>query len=126
MLEPALAEIVAAPFHQHGSKFIGINRLDKRYVLLDELFLQGDRMGRDDHAFFLPHGKIDRGQKIGKRFADSGAGFHQQMMLVRQRLLDGLGHFQLLGTKFISLPEPGAMAPSGERMESSAAGISTS
>ncbi len=40
LLQPALAEVVAAAFDQHGDKLIGIDRLQQGNVLVDKLFLQ--------------------------------------------------------------------------------------
>ena len=47
LLEPALAEVVAATLDQHGREFVGMDRPDQRDVLLDQLFLQRDGVGRD-------------------------------------------------------------------------------
>ena len=106
LLQAPPAEIIRAAFDQYGRELIGINRLKQRDIFLDQLLLEIDGVRRDDDAFFLPHGKIDRRQEIGERFADAGARFDQQMLPVFQCFADGACHLELLRTKFVSLGKP--------------------
>ena len=71
-------------------------------VFLVELFLEGDRVGGDDHLPRLVHGVDDAGQEVGEGFADAGAGFEQERLVALHRGGDGAGHFLLLGTMFES------------------------
>ena len=48
-----------------------------------ELFLQGNRVGRDDQLPRLIDGVDDSGNEVGERFADAGAGFEEQRSISR-------------------------------------------
>jgi hypothetical protein len=100
LFEAALAEVIAAAFDEDGGEFIGVDGLEERDVLVDELFLEGDGVGGDDDAFFVFDGEVDGGQEIGEGFADAGAGLDEEMMVLGEGFLDGGGHLQLLGTEF--------------------------
>ena len=94
------------PFHQHGGELVGIDRLEQRDVLVDELFLERDRVRGDDDAFLVLHRVVDRRQQIGERFADAGAGFDEQMFPVGHRLSDRGRHLELLGAILVALAQP--------------------
>src|SRR5689334_20767175 len=101
LLQTALAKVVAAALAEHGSEFVRIDGLDQRDVFLDELFLERDRVSRDDDALLVPHRKIDRWNQVRERFPHAGARFYEQMMAFVERLLDGRRHFQLLRAELI-------------------------
>ena len=71
--------------------------LQKWNVFVEKLFLQILRAGRDDDAL----ARANHRQQIGQGFSRAGAGFHDQVPLFFQRLLDRLRHLQLPAPKFI-------------------------
>ena len=58
-------------------------------------------MGGNDHTLVLSNGVINSGQQVCKRFADAGAGFDKQVMLIVDRILHGSGHLKLLRAMFV-------------------------
>src|SRR5438128_1535317 len=101
LFQSSLAEVVAASLDEHRGEFVGIQRLDERNILVDQLFLKRDSVRGDDDALFLPHREVDRGQKVGERLADARAGLDKQMMPVCESLLDRAGHLKLLRSMLI-------------------------
>ena len=92
-VEPPQAEVVAPPFHQHGRELARDHAFEQRQVLADELFLQADRVRRDDDlrpgrrcvaiaarpALRLQFGRRqNRRHQIGKALADAGARLDHQ------------------------------------------------
>lgn len=89
---------------------------------MNQLFLEADGVcGDDDAAFalfriffvvagfffvfggrFFALGCEDGGNEIGEAFADSGAGFGDQMFFGGDGLFDGLGHRQLFWSRFVA------------------------
>ncbi len=65
----------------------------RRDVALDELVLQGQGRGGDDHAPVVEQGR----DEVGQRLAGAGAGLDQQVLPARHRPGDGLGHLDLPG-----------------------------
>ena len=94
--EAARAEVIAASFDDHGAHlgFEGVGEVGD--ILLDQLVLQGDGVGGDDHA----HGVLERplhgGDEVGKGFARAGAGFHHQVLAFGEGMADRAQHFDLL------------------------------
>ena len=77
--------------------------------MLNQLFLQTDRVRRNDdapllavRASFRLSGE-NRGDQIGETLADTGPGFGDQMMTFRQCRFDSQCHFKLFRTWFIIL-----------------------
>ena len=112
--QPAEADVVRASLGEHGGELDRHDRVQERDVLVDQLFLQADRVRADDdaalvvffaRAAFLPGlpvgGREDGGNEIRKALADSRAGFHDEMPALSDRPADGLGHLQLLGARFV-------------------------
>ena len=62
-------------------------------VALDELVLEREGRGRDDHAPVVEQ----RRDEVGQRLAGAGAGLDQQVLAGRHRPGDGLGHLDLTG-----------------------------
>ena len=105
--QPPQAEIVSAPFHEHGGEFVRHDRPQQRNVLLNELFLQRDgvranrRSGESDglcRARFVGDGisrrpivdsssssgwlgcrRENRRHQIRKTLPHAGAGLDNQM-----------------------------------------------
>ena len=95
------AQIIVAPLHVADIQLafaIGKKRLlEKRNILVEELFLQILGAGRNDD----PLARSDDGHQISQSFARAGAGFHDQVTLFFQRLLHRLRHLQLSAAKFV-------------------------
>ena len=70
----------------------------KRNILVEELFLQVLGAGRDDDPF----ARANRRHQICQGLASPGAGFHDEMPLFFERLLDRLRHLQLSPAEFVS------------------------
>ena len=49
ILEPSQAQVVAASFDQHSREFTRDHTVEQRQVFPQQLFLQADRVGRDDN-----------------------------------------------------------------------------
>ena len=64
-----------------------------RDVALDELVLERQRRGRDDHAGVVQ----ERGDEVGQGLAGAGAGLDEQVLSTRERRADRLGHGHLAG-----------------------------
>ena len=95
-LKPMQAEVIAAAFHHSRGERVA-NRLgDDRQILVDDLFLQVFRAGRDEDAAAAQK----RGDQIGERLACSGARLDEQHAARLDRFSDGVGHRALRGTRF--------------------------
>jgi hypothetical protein len=96
------AQIIVAALHvadrePKAGRFPIQRLLDKRNVFVKELLLQIFCSRRNDDAFARP----DHGHQVRQRFASSCTGFHNQMPLFVERLLNGLRHLQLAPAEFI-------------------------
>jgi hypothetical protein len=90
-----------APFQERGLEFDGQQFLDKGNILVDELFLEGDGVGRDDRLAPRPH-RVEGGRdEIGQRFSDAGSGFDDQMTARPKGPRHLACHALLLGPVFI-------------------------
>ncbi len=69
------AQVVAATLDQFGAEIQAGGALQKGQVLADELFLQVDGVGRDDHPLFVVERPEDRRDQVGETLACAGAGF---------------------------------------------------
>ena len=65
---------------------------------MDELLLQADGVGRDDHPGLVTQCKFSGGQKIRHALAHPGASLDDQVFLVGERLRNTLKHGFLLST----------------------------
>lgn len=101
VVELLAAKIVVAAFHVADVQLgVAVRKkclLQKRDIFVEELFLQvlGAR-GYDDALTGANHGN-----QIGQRLACAGAGFHDEMALFGEGLLDSLGHLQLSAPEFV-------------------------
>ena len=127
-LETPEADVVAPPLHQDRAELDRQHRVEKRDVLVDQLFLEGDRMRRDDDAgpfavalvvvIEVPavlagaggfgvvlrlRGREDRGDEISKTLADAGSRLGEEMPPLGNGLRDGFGQFELLGPVLVGL-----------------------
>ncbi len=95
------AQIVVAPLHVADVELafaVGEKRLlEKRDILMEELFLQILGSGRNDDSL----AGANDGHQVGQSLARAGAGFDDQVTLFFQRLLDSLRHLQLSAAKFV-------------------------
>ena len=94
-LQTPLADVVAPPLDQNGAKRPGQHGGQERHVLVDNLFLQGDRVCADDHTPTLLGHVFDGGDEIGEALADPGARFHQKVLAFFKRLRHRVRHGQL-------------------------------
>ena len=88
------AEVVAAALH-----VADLQRAEEGFeegdVLEEELLLEVFGAGGDDDALLALAGEAQGGQKIGEGFAGAGAGFDDEVALVVEGGLDGVGHLVL-------------------------------
>ncbi len=101
VVELLAAQIVVAPLHVTDFELafaVGKKRLlEKRNILVEELFLQILGSGGNDDSL----AGANDGHQVGQGLARAGAGFDDQVTLLFQRLLDGLRHLQLSAAKFV-------------------------
>ena len=113
-LQPPGAEIVAAPLEHCERKLHRQHLLEHRQILLGQLLLQVDRVGRDHRLFVLANRMQDGRNQIGQAFADACAGLDDEVLAILQRLGHGDGHFLLLGAEFEIL-RPRQLATLGKK-----------
>ncbi len=94
-LKPMQAEVIAAALHHGGGERVANRLRDDRQVLVDDLFLEVLRAGRDEHA---PPAQQRRNQ-IGERLAGSGPGLDEQDGFRLDGVGDRVGHLALGGTR---------------------------
>ena len=92
-------QVVSAPLQQREFRPAG-EQLGKRVgqprqVAIDELALQRDGRGRDDHGFVGGDGACDRRYQVGQRLAGPGAGLHREVFTGVEGGRDRLGHLDL-------------------------------
>src|ERR1700692_4962365 len=103
VVELFAAEIIVATLHVAdgkpgaGSGFSEQCLLQKRDVLVEKLFLQIFRAGRNYHALT----GANHWQQIGERLSSTCAGLDNQVALFFQRLPACLRHLQLSAPKFV-------------------------
>ena len=76
--------------------------LQERDVLLDQLFLEVDRVGGDDHPLLVADRPERRGEQIGEGLPCSGSGLDYGDLLLVERLGEVHRHAGLLGTMLVS------------------------
>ncbi len=89
-VELVAAEVVGAAFHVADLQ-LAQERFEKGDVAEEELLLQGLGAGGDDDALAGAQG----GQQVGEGLAGAGAGFDDEVALLGESALDGLGHLEL-------------------------------
>jgi hypothetical protein len=61
-----------------STELVGNHRIEQRDVLVDQLFLQRDRVRADDHALAVREDALDRRNEVGEALARAGAGLDHQ------------------------------------------------
>lgn len=99
-LQPACAEIIGAALEHRVGEIYPQHLLQKRQILVHQLFLQVDRVGADDR--FLVHlcSIEDRRHQISHALAHTGAAFHDELVPAQQSFGYSYGHLLLLGAVF--------------------------
>jgi len=103
-LQPARAEIICAAFEHrkielHRFRQRAQNSRQHRQVFFRELFLQIDRVRRDDGLFPVRHGEQNRRDQVRQRFADARARLDREVLAVLQRPGHRHRHLLLLRAK---------------------------
>ena len=110
IVELFATEIVGPALHVTDPQFgcaIGIQGLlEKGDIFVEELFLEVLGSSGDQN----PLAGTDYGEQVGERLAGAGAGFHDQVTLLFECLLDGLRHLELSVTKFVGRMRAGQQA----------------
>ena len=95
-VELLLADVVGAALHVADAQRAE-EGFEEGDVLEEELLLQVFGAGGDDDALLVLAGAAEGGQQVGEGFAGAGAGFDDEVAVVGEGLLDGLGHGVLAG-----------------------------
>ena len=101
-IELTQAEVVRASFKYGRSKLKWENVLQVRYILVIELVLQIDGVGRNYHALTFSDCEVGSGNQICQRLAGACAGFDHQDSAILHGFRDRLQHVHLLWTMFIA------------------------
>ena len=111
--EPA-AEVVAPPLHQRERERDGQQLGEQGQVLADELVLQRDVGGDDQH---LPPGASrveDGGHEVGEALPGAGGALDEQVLAVDDGELHGAGHLDLAGAGRVAVEALGQQAVRAE------------
>ncbi len=95
------ADVVRPALDQHGGEFQARDRAEERDVLLEQLLLKCDRVGRDDDLFLVLDRRLDRRDQVGEALAHAGSRLDHQVAGPLDRARDPLGHLDLLGAMFV-------------------------
>ncbi len=106
-VKPPEADVVRPPFHQDGRELVRHDRPEERDVFLQELFLEADRVGRDDDLLAGLGRREDRRDEVGEALAHACPGLDHQVRLVLDRPRHGAGHHHLLGAFLVPVQPPG-------------------
>src|SRR5262249_12951987 len=137
LLVAAQAQVVAAAFEQcsrerrlfgrwtmDDGRWIGValsrqssivyrhNALQRRDILEEQLVLEVDRVGGDDHSLATLGCEDGRRDEVAEAFAGAGAGLDHDGVTVVEGVRDGLGHGDLWLALLIAL-EGAAHGPLG-------------
>ena len=99
-VKPALAEVVRSTLDQDHLEVQAGGPLQEGQVFADQLFLEIDRVGRNDQSFTIGQRPEDRRDQVGEAFAGSGPRFDQGDAMMVEGLGHGERHAQLLGSIF--------------------------
>ena len=101
VVEFLAAYVVAAPLHVADVQLafaVGVESLfEERDVFVEELFLEIFRARRDDDAL----AGTNHGHQIRQSFSGACSSFHDEVALLCQSLLYGLGHLKLATAEFV-------------------------
>ena len=112
-LQPARTKIILPAFHECGLELDRQNLFHDRDVLVQQLFLEVDRVGRNDRLLLFLDREKGRRNEVGKRFAYAGPGLYYEVALFLQRLRDGRRH-RLLLRPILKVTRPGEQAVLGK------------
>ena len=82
---------------QNGFKLDRQQLLNKRDILVDQLLLERDRVGRDDRLALGAHGIKSGWYQIGERLSNPGASFNDEVLGRLESARHIAGHLLLLG-----------------------------
>src|ERR1051325_732786 len=83
--ESVEAKIVAATLHVGRGKWFGQDALEKRNVLLHQLFLKVLRAGRNDDTAITAECSRNSGNEVGKRFSGARPGLDNEVSFFLER-----------------------------------------
>src|ERR1700683_2697547 len=92
------AKKIVATFHQRGFQIGREMFLQKRDILIEELFLKRFRRGGNYHAPAAANG----GNQVSQCLACSSSGLDNGMLLSLKSFIDHPGHFELRRTKLVT------------------------
>src|SRR5579884_2120816 len=98
LLELRLAQVVVAAFEQHDARVDAEGARDERDVLADELLLQRDRSGRDDHT----GARAQRRDEVRERLADAGSGLDDRVHVLEKAALHETRHAHLAFARLVA------------------------
>ena len=78
-VEPPQTDVVGPALDQYGREFLPHHRLEKRDVLVEQLLLKRDRVGRDDDLFLVVDRRQNRGNQVGEALPHARAGLDNQV-----------------------------------------------
>lgn len=107
------AQIVVPSLGERGLEFDAGQLPEQRDVLVDQLFLQIDRLGRNQRRPRREAGTVDERNQISEALADPGRRLDAEVVAAAQRVGDRPGHLKLLRPEFIRRPPYSAAALSG-------------
>ena len=96
-LEAPRAKVILPSFHERRLELDRQDFPQDRDVLVEQLFLEIDRVRRDHGFFLLLDREENRRRQIRDRFADAGPGFDHEVPLLLQSAGHGYRHLLLLG-----------------------------
>src|SRR6478752_1901739 len=91
-LQLPAADVVLASLEHGDRQLTAEGAGGDRHVLVEELFLERLRRGRDDDAL----ARFERRQQVGEALPDAGARLSDEMLAGRERVLDGTRERSLL------------------------------
>ena len=93
------AQVVAAALEDGERRRLAEQRFqrfgDPGQVSVDELALQRDRRGGDDHGAAGGHRVVDGRHQVGQRLPGAGTGLHRDVLVAADGGADGVGHLVL-------------------------------
>lgn len=118
--EARQAEVVPPPLDQHGDELGGQGAVEQGDVFGDELLLEVDGVGGDDHACPSADRSVDGREEVGETLPHARPGLDHEVSPGGEGFFDGLGHGQLLGAVLVAgeFAGDGALGPQDFRSPS--------
>ena len=101
--ETAFADIVPPSFRQHEFQLEIQQMRQKREILVHQLFLQIQRLGRDQHRLLHRQRRIDGRDQVGETLSDSGRRLDAEIPSALKCRRDFVRHDGLLRSGFIRM-----------------------